>query len=120
MFTQSSEKMIKLIKDGIAGLIPKVEAEIPETGRSLPSNMFYKTKNGEWMGVVSVKAFGTEANQRCLIVGITKSFFGSNISNIVKKGTKSELLEYLSDENTPKEIFNDMLELYKEAVKSTA
>ncbi len=35
---------------------------------------------------------------RSLSLGVTKSYSGKQISNVLKTGTKAEILEYLNDE----------------------
>ncbi len=119
MNTENQERALKLIKKTVGDVYRKIEDEVPETGKFLPRGMFCSmSRTDEWLGVISVAYSGRNTNERYISVGVTKSFLGKRTSYIVKTGTKAELLEYLSDENTPKEILDDMIELYKKAVEN--
>lgn len=106
--------LTKMIPQGNEVLIKKAEKEVPENGRFAPVVVTYKLPDSNNKVRVKIEHDEKEyQTQRRLSVGVHHENSDRLSSEYLKKGTKQEIITYLSEENTTKEMADAMIKLSK-------
>ena len=109
------EKMKLLVSKVVEVEAENVKNKVPETGQFPKVFVTYEHPDKKLKGMLSVKADGREDAIRRVSAGMFVKGEDRVVSNYVFKGTKAEVLSWLTKEQVP-----DLIEIYehlKEKVK---